>query len=336
MRQRKYTLPRHTNIANQGPRIGAFLIDLAISLAITLTLLFGCFRFVFNFKTKPLYTKIEEERIKSQLFFKSESGALDYYGVESENEPFLNALKSFYLTYIPEANPDVASDFTPEWFNANVLKIEGDGKYFFVLDEDDQHKPGIINTEADKQSVNSFLQKAWLVANATLNKVPSFRQMNNEFTFYNSLEFVLSAIIGFAVAYIVIPICLKNGTTAGKKAFGLCLADSDGYKVRNAQLLMRMMPLTVILLSFLLPLWRSMFVVLIVVLVVFLVSFSLAMASPKKSSLHDFTARTIVVNAKTSILFNNAAEEEEYILKEDNEQIVVENTGEEPTLKYEK
>ena len=336
MRQRKYTLPRHTNIANQGPRIGAFLIDLAISLAITLTLLFGCFRFVFNFKTKPLYASIEEERIKSQLFFKTESGALDYYGVDSENEPFLNALKGFYLTYIPEANPESASDFTPEWFNENVLKLSGDGKYFFVLDGDDPHKPGIINTEAEKQNVNRFLQKAWLTANATLNKVPSFRQMNNEYAFYNSLEFVLSAIIGFAVAYIVIPIFLKDGTTAGKKAFGLCLADSDGYKIKNHQLFMRIMPLTVVLLGLLLPIWRTMFVVIIVFLVVFLVSFSLAMASPKKSSLHDFTGRTIVVNARTSILFANEAEEEEYILKEDNNELVVESTGEEPDLKYEK
>ena len=336
MSKRKYTLPRHTNVANQGPRIGAFLIDLAISLAITLVLLFGCFRFVFNFKTKPLNAKIEEERIKSQLFFKTENGSLDYYGVNSENEPFLDALKGFYLTYIPETSPENASDFTPAWFNENVLKMSGDGQYFFVLDENDSNKPGIINVEADKQSVNNFLQKAWLTANATLNKVPSFRQLNNEYAFYNSLEFVLSAFIGFSVAYIVIPLCLKNGTTAGKKSFGLCLASSDGYKIKNTQLFMRIMPLTVVLLALLLPIWRTMFVVMIVFLVVFLVSFSLAMASPKKSSLHDFTARTIVVNAKTSILFLNEAEEEEYILKEDNNELVAEKTGEEPDLKYEK
>ena len=34
--------------------------------------------------------------------------------------------------------------------------------------------------------------------------------------------------------------------------------------------------------------------------------------------------------------FANEAEEEEYILKEDNNELVVESTGEEPDLKYEK
>ena len=336
MRERKYTLPRHTNVANQGPRIGAFLIDLAITLAISLALLFGCFKYIFNFKTKPLESRIEEERIKSALFYKNENGVLDYYGVESENEPFLDALKTFYLVYIPEANPETASDFTGEWFNTNVLKIEGDGRFYFVYDGEDKTKPGIINVEADKQSVNKYLQKAWLTANATLNKVPSFRQMNNEYAFYNSLEFVLSTMIASAIVYIIIPLCLKNGVTVGKKVFGLCLTDSDGYKMRNSQLIMRIMPLYVVLLALLIPIWRTMFVVLIVFLVVFLVSFSLAMASPKKSALHDFTARTIVVNARTSILFENSTEEELYIQKEDNIEVNNENAGEEPTLRYEK
>ena len=60
------------------------------------------------------------------------------------------------------------------------------------------------------------------------------------------------------------------------------------------------------------------------------------MASPKKSSLHDFTARTIVVNQRTSILFNNSAEEEEYIANEDNIEVNHEKDGEEPGLKYER
>ena len=80
-----------------------------------------------------------------------------------------------------------------------------------------------------------------------------------------------------------------------------------------------------------------MIIVLAVWLTIVLVSFTLSMASPKKSSLHDFTARTIVVNAKTSILFSNAAEEEDYIAKEDNLEFErKDNDGEEPSLRYER
>ena len=61
MAQKKYTLPRHTNIAQQGSRIGAFLIDLAIFVAITLGFFFGCFQFVFASKTKPLAANLKED-----------------------------------------------------------------------------------------------------------------------------------------------------------------------------------------------------------------------------------------------------------------------------------
>ena len=62
------------------------------------------------------------------------------------------------------------------------------------------------------------------------------------------------------------------------------------------------------------------------------------MASPKKASLHDFVARTIVIDDKTSIIFENEIEEEAYLLKEDNLEEVVkeEGDGEEPEISYEK
>ena len=336
MGRRKYTLPRHTNVSNQGPRIGAFLIDLAIAFAITLIFFFGVFRFVFNFKTAPLEKRIREERISSHLFYEDENGKLDYFDYESENEPFIEDLNYFYCVYIPAQNPDNASDFTIEWFNKNVLQIEGDGKAYFEYDGGNKDVVGIIKTDANKEDVNKYLQNEWMKAAYNLNQLPSFRKLNNEFAFFNTLEFVISGLIATTVTYVIIPICFKDGTTVGKKVFGLCLADSDGYKMRNSQLAMRVMPIDVLLLALLIPIWNTIWVVLVVYVVVFLVSFALAMASPKRSSLHDFTARTIVVNARTSILFETSADEEEYTRKEDNGELIIEDKGEEPELRYEK
>ena len=78
-----------------------------------------------------------------------------------------------------------------------------------------------------------------------------------------------------------------------------------------------------------------------ILLTIFLVSFAIAMASPKKTALHDLTARTIVVDLASSILFENEVEEEQYILKEDNliDDVVDtrdDDEGEEPELRYEK
>ena len=345
MAKRKYTLPRHTNLASQGSRIGAFLIDLAITLAIALGFFFGCFQFVFKFKTAPLEKRIKEERISSALFFEDEKGNLTYYGSTSDNQDFKDALVHFYTVYIPSNYEEGKDDFNAEWVNTNVLKIEGDGRAYFdyvkVGDEVDKTKVGVFKAEAlEKDSTtyknaNIFLQDAWVNANYNLNHLPSFRALNNEFTFFYSLGFVISSLIATSIVYIVIPIFLKNGATVGKKVFGLCLADIDGYTIRNPQLLMRVMPVDILILALLIPIWNSMMILFIVILVFFLVSFTLAMASPKRCSLHDFTGRTIVVNAKTSILFSTVADEEAYIAKEDNIELD-NNEHEEPELKYER
>ena len=151
----------------------------------------------------------------------------------------------------------------------------------------------------------------------------------------------MSAIFGGFIAYIVFPLVFKQGRTIGKKVFKLALASKDGYTFHNRQLAMRFMPLVVCLLAFLIPIWHDLVLVLMIPLIIFLVSFALAMASPKRCSLHDFTAGTIVVDDKTSIIFDNEMEEEAYLLKEDklsNSDVenVPEDEGEEPELKYEK
>lgn len=355
MRAKKYTLPRHTNLAGQGPRLGAFFIDLALALAISLGFLFGVFQFVFKSKIEPLGKKIDEERIQSYLFYKNKDGELDHFDSNSKSNDFLLGLADFYLLYIPKENEDAkipvtlengkqvkkSEYFTVKWFNENVLDVDGDGEGLFeyqkVGDKVDKNLLATINKKADKSLVNRHLSYAWVSANRDLNQLPTFRSWNNEYYFYNSLEFVLSMILASTIVYIVLPIILKNGTTVGKKVFGLCLADKDGYIIKNSQLFMRILPLTVVLLALLIPIWTSMLVVLIVFLTLGLVSFTLSMASPKKASLHDFTGRTIVVNARTSILFNNAAEEEEFIAKEDNIDFERKDSdGEEPSLRYER
>ena len=339
MAQKKYTLPRHTNLANQGARIGAFLVDLAIFVAISLGLLFACFRFVFAFKTRPLANAIKEEKFATHLYFEGENGKALTFTNESDNKEFLDALAYFYTVYIPSQNVENSDQFTVSRFNIDILNVEGDYSAYFeyvkVGDEVDKNQVAIIKDGVSKLDVNKHLQTIWVDANETLKQIPNFRKLNNQYGFYASLEMVPSILVASTITYVLIPLLFKNGVTLGKKAFGLCLASIDGYTIENHQLLMRVMPLDVVTLILLLPVIKTRLVGFIIFLVIFLVSFSLAMASPKKCALHDFTGRTIVVNARTSILFDSVIDEEEYIAKED-EQVISEISGEEPDLKYEK
>lgn len=352
MAKRKYTLPRHTNLASQGTRIGAFLIDLAIFVALILGFYYFVFSYIFLSKTEPLKNKIFEERIKTHLFFEKEGGGLDYYSTGSDNNEFKDAICYFYTTYIPYVDERASERmkledgtlvekkdyFTVEWFNKEVLEVEGNGKAYFEYQKDGENDKkdviAVIKADADASAVNSYLQQAWAVANLDLNSLESFSELNNKFGFWTSLAFVLSSFVAGILTYIVIPLIIKNGATAGKKLFGLCLADSDGYKMHNSQLILRIVPLFLVISTVLIPIWISVTPIFIMFAVMFLISFAFSMASPKRSSLHDLLARTIVVNARTSILFTNALDEEAYIAKEDG--IVIEENGDEPTISYEK
>ena len=207
MAQKKYTLPRHTNLASQGSRIGAFFIDLALAFALTLGFFFGVFQFVFSFKTRPLEKRIYEERISSHLFYESEKGKLDYYGVNSNNEEFKDALAYFYTVYVPATYPEEKDKFNVAFFNENILQIESAGTDYFdyvkVGETPDKtqigvFKDGVLDNEALNKAANRFLQRAWLNANYNLNRIPSFEKLNNEYSFYYSLGFVISAEVFFS------------------------------------------------------------------------------------------------------------------------------------------
>lgn len=335
MRERKYTLPRHTNLADHGPRIGAFLIDFAIAFALSIGFYFGAFQFIFKTKTDALRASLKQERLNSQLFTETEKGSIDFCSITiSDNNEIKDRLWYFYGTYLPNIDPEEkvtvngneftkSEYFTIEWFNKEILDIDGTGEKYFEVSEDEistkvaNIKPDYL--ESDKKVyVNTFLKHALTdKANFDFMRISSIKKMTNDYQFLNSVGEVLSGIVSVGITYIVFPLIFKNGVTLGKKVFGLCLADNEGYRFKNKYLFMRIMPTVVVLLSFLIPIWNNIAILVLVPFTILLVSFALTMASPKKSSLHDFTARTIVINARTSILFNNIADEEEYIRNED-------------------
>ena len=354
MVQRKYALPRHTNLARQGKRTGAFLIDLAIWVLMTLVLFFGCFHWIFNPTIKRNDAIINEERINSGLYVANEQGQAELISSDKEYTEFFDSLKYYYFNYLP--GNDIKEGLAPcqikddskasaEWFNRNVLEIEVQDSYQYfeyvkVGDEVDKTQIGVVKEDAVLANVSSFLQKKYQSAIIEdFNTIEYVAKAGEIVMFYSALGVVISAFLAAIVTYIVLPWVLKNGQSVGKKVYGLGLADIYGYKYKNTQLLMRFMPLGVCILSVILLVFVNIYLDLAIFLIIFLVSFALAMASPKKTSLHDLTARTIVVDLKDSILFENEIEEEQYILKEDNllDDVVETNEdGEEPELRYEK
>ena len=190
----------------------------------------------------------------------------------------------------------------------------------------------------EEKDIAGFLKKAYSTAYQHLCAQDFYIELNQPVAFLETVSIVFSVLCGAAIVYIVFPLFFKKGQTPGKKVFKIGLASYDGYSFNNLKLLLRFIPLFLTVGITLLPFFNGIIVLFIIYVVMFLVSFALAMASPKKCALHDFVARTIVVDYKTSIIFDNEIDEEEYIEKEDNLPRIVQEDGdgEEPELKYEK
>lgn len=369
MSKRKYTLPRHTNLASQGARIGAGLIDIAIAFLVTLIFFVGLFRPAFSSTLKPNEDRFFNEQFNSNLRFYDKDGYLTELDKNASFEEFRDTLSYYYMNYLTGENISdgkKASEnalktinvdgveiskkdyYTVSWFNKNILSIgedpdsELDKGYFTYVKNNGVYDKSVIGIikEGKESEANIELQRQLLIAFSDFNSQDYVVKLSNTINFLYSLEFVLAACFGITVTYILIPYLIKNGITLGKKAFGLALANKEGYILDPRQLFMRAMPLWVVCLSLLIPIWDDIFFVLAVWVTVGLVSFALQMASPKRMSLHDYVSSTIVVDFKSSILFKDSLEEEEYLFKEDgikeenNEDEVV--RGEEPDISYEK
>ena len=376
MAMSRQTLPRHTNLASQGLRTVAAIVDFAIFFAVMLGLYFGAFRFAFSNKTNQYRDQLYQYQIDSHLLLKGEDG----YPVlisSKDSKDYQDAIEGFYLRYLAN-NPlegEVAAPYsdqpldvdgkeilpkdlyTIEYFNKNVLNITQDNpdgemsESYFTFQKDSEgnylrNEPAIrrsVRYDADdKRKVDLteedflyFYKVAYKDAYVALVMQDFYRNIADLQYFYTTVALVTSAVLSGIIFYIVIPWILKNGQTLGKKIFKLGLATYDGYLMSNWQLLLRFVPFLLIVLSQLIPvIFSNMLYVILLFVAVLMVSFALAMASPKKAALHDFAARTIVVDLASSIIFENEIMEEDYIAREDN--IVVENNGEEPELRYER
>ena len=372
----KYVLPRHTNLAPQGIRIAAAIVDFAIMLALTLGFYFACFNLVLSSSTKNLSDQLSNYTVESHLKIRNEDGSTSILPNKDPIE-YEDALQGFYLRYLtgkplegeasaPNADKPLNVDgkeilpvdyYTIEYYNTKVLGItqenpDGAQSTSYWTYQKDEEGNFLKDRLAIRRSVRynpdtgqqveltdtDFLvayQPLYVIAYNHLISQDFYANTANTLYFYYSLSVIASIILSGIICYIIIPLFLKNGQTLAKKIFKLGLATYDGYKMSNYQLLLRIVPFVLINAAMIIPVWSSIILVIMVYIVILLVSFALMMASPKKAALHDFAARTIVVDLNSSIIFLNELEEEAYIAKEDNLP-QEENYGEEPELRYEK
>ncbi len=153
-RARQQSLPRHTLLAPLGKRIIAFIIDVAMLLALTIVLYFSASQFIFANSINRNYDKLFKEDFNSHLFYYDASTQTrKQYKEEGNYKLYLDTLSYYYLHYLTGENVEVPEDsrydeefykapnyqryvkgtetlpkdyYTVAWFNENILEIKVD------------------------------------------------------------------------------------------------------------------------------------------------------------------------------------------------------------------
>ncbi len=179
----RYSLPRHTNLAPLGKRIGASIVDLAIFVAGAAALFFGCSNLIFrHFWTDQMSEVINGYDLDSHLAYLDEKGEKYFYDSTDDYTVFDNQLRYYYLNYLtgegiedpeknaaPNYNEEITLEdgskvlpkdyYTVSWYNQYVYEMNpsdpfGESKScYFTYQKDSDDKPlfnefGVPQSEA--------------------------------------------------------------------------------------------------------------------------------------------------------------------------------------------
>ena len=126
---------------------------------------------------------------------------------------------------------------------------------------------------------------------------------------------VFSIMLGFLIMEFIIPVCLGNGQTLGKKIFSLGVMRTDGVRVTNLQMFVRsilgkctletLIPVFIVIMIIL----RVMGVVGIAVLAaLFLSEVVLLISTKERTPLHDIMSGTVTVDIASQMIFDSNEE----------------------------
>ena len=122
----------------------------------------------------------------------------------------------------------------------------------------------------------------------------------------------VSILLSCVITELIIPLCLKNGQTVGKKIFGIALMRVDGVKISTLALFARailgkytletMVPLFIFLMTFLGSMGLTGTIVLLLILVL---QIGMVAVTKTNSAIHDVLAATVAVDLASQMIFES-------------------------------
>ena len=134
--------------------------------------------------------------------------------------------------------------------------------------------------------------------------------------------------LAMLVLEFIIPVCLKNGQTIGKKVFGIAVMHTNGVRVRPLSMFVRsilgmyvfeiMVPVLIALMMFFGTLSVLIGSIVLVAICVLQLAVFISTRNTTRSFLHDLIARTVTVDLASQMIFDSEEELLEFKKEEQN------------------
>ena len=227
---------------------------------------------------------------------------------------------------------ELASQYYSEWEDFRKEYVPDVAEYYGFKYSDDGDSYTITRvTDGQAVSLNEVLAALEESAGNDLETAEAYQKyraltpkdkVNAQYEYVANLLFMIIS-IGILFAYLIlefiIPLCLKNGQTIGKKIFGICLVKRNCVKIAPAQIFARtvlgkfavetMFP---VLLVFLLIFGGIGILAIVLLVALTILNIVLFFASKNRTPIHDVFANTVAVDMSVQMIFQS---EEELVKK---------------------
>ncbi len=230
----------------------------------------------------------------------------------SQEEALANQYYNEWETFRKDHIADVAAyyGFTyTEWEDGSYT-IEKDGAVKSINDVANALEASEGKDPETAEAYNEYMD------------LPSVDTVNYQYEYVHNLLFMFTSIgilLAYAVLEFIVPLCLKNGQTVGKKVFGIGLVRPDCVKISPVSLFARtflgkfavetMFP---VLLVFLFFFGGMGLLAVILFAALLLLNVILFFATKNRTPIHDLFASTVVVDIKLQSVYDT---EEELLAK---------------------
>ena len=316
---------KHIVLARRSRRLLAALIDLLLLIISTVIIFLTVVMPSTLDVTKYQNNGYEVARLykESGLFLTQENGSYTCKGnltkqitrVSDLNDATLLALdvnfreqnlsKDLYMFYTTKYTQyGKQYNLTKDVYYSEVLKVGSNESNIASIDETTYE---IIMIDETKEGVTyDYFINQYIAAGTFVDSFKGIKNLKDENTnmMMSSIFFIIPVLVAFGAIFdLLIPACTANRRTIGKMIFKLDVIGKDGYQLKRINLIPR-------------------FLVYIFVEVIlgfasfgglFLISYTVFLFSKNRRALHDFAAKSAVIDAKQSVYFLTK-EEEEYVL----------------------